>query len=256
MQKLIKLNDLNIKVDVDDFISLTDMLKNFPEKNLLQWLRSKTTLDYINAFEKRYNPNYIHAEFSELREKSNQVSFTQLKKLNLMSIRSVKGRYGDTKAHPDIAFEFAMWLNVDFKLWVVQEFQRMKKEEIQTEANRKALGLIRKETAYEYSQMCKTLEEMRLYQDKQTFFYHYCNEADLINRLVCGMSSKECKEKFGDTPRNIFTDKAVYFYELEMFNNTLLKLGWNFEQRKEAMQRHLVLLPVIAEKKLLLKSGV
>ncbi len=251
MQKLIVLNDLSIRVSGDDFISLTDMIKNFPDKNILGWLRSKTTLDYIYAFENRYNPNFKHAEFSTLRNNSNQASFKKIKTLNLISIRSVSGRYGDTKAHKDIAFEFAMWLDVDFKLWVVQEFQKMKNQEIQEQADKKALNLIRKETAIEYSQMCKTLEDMRLYQDKQTFHYHYSNEADLINRLICGMSSKDCKDKHGDTPRNVFLDKAYYFYELELLNSSMLKLGWSFEQRKESLQKHLVLLPAIAEKKIL-----
>lgn len=248
MQKLIKLNDYSIRVTDDDYISLTDMVKKFPNKNILGWLRSKTTLDYIYAFEKRYNPKFNGAEFSMLREKSNQVSFSQLKKLNIISIRSLSGRYGDTKAHKDIAFEFAMWLDVDFKLWVVQEFQRMKTQEIQEQANTNALKLIRKEVSIEYGAMLKTLKDMRTFNDKDTMHYHYTNEANMLNKLICGMTSKECIEKHGDIPRNVFKDKLVFFHELELMNNALIKLGWSFEDRKNRLREWIVLLPAIAEK--------
>ncbi len=242
-----------IKIADDDFISLTDMARVFPNKVITEWLKNKQTFEFICNLEILENPNFDtnSMDFHRIQEDLSRITIKKLKTIGITVIRSSAGRYGDTKAHPDLAFKFAMWLDSKFEIWVIREFRRMKNQEIQEQANKKALNLIRKETAIEYSQMCKTLEEMRLYQDKQTFFYHYSNEADLINRLICGMSSKECKEKHGDTPRNVFLDKAYYFYELELLNSSMLKLGWSFEQRKESLQRHLVLLPAIAQKKTL-----
>jgi hypothetical protein len=212
-KNLIVLNNHSLRVDDDDYISLTDMVKSFPEKNIDNWLRNQKSLEFIQAFEEIYNPSFNSLRFEEIKIKSwATASVKQLKECNIISIRSKSGRYGDTKAHPDIAFEFAMWLDVKFKLWAVQEFQRMKNIERSEFIRNEQLNFIRKETAIEYGRMSKALEDMRLYQDKETLFYHYSNEADMINRLICGMSSKECKEKYGDTPRNYFKDNSEYFF--------------------------------------------
>lgn len=95
-----------------------------------------------------------------------------------------------------------MWLDIDFKLWVVQEFQRLKDIERDLFTKQQCQEHLRKDIALEYSRMSKALEDIRLYNDKETLFYHYTNEANMINKLVCGMTSKECKELHGDTPRN------------------------------------------------------
>ncbi len=249
MQKLITMNDVQIRVTEDDYLSLTDMLKNFPNKVMIDWLRNKTTLDFIQAWEKRHNPNFNYGIFATIKEKLGKVSVKQLKECNLISIKATSGRYGDTRAHKDIAFEFAMWLDVDFKVWVVQEFQRMKDQERDLFAKAQYNAFIRKDVATEYGRMNKALEDMRIYQDKDTLFYHYTNEANLINKLITGLTSKECKELHGDIPRNVFIDKAEYFFELEMMNTSLLKQGLEFETRKKILTDLLNKLPVIVGKK-------
>lgn len=249
MGKLISMNDLSIRVSNDDFLSLTDMLKNFPNKVMIDWLRNKSTLEFIEAWEKRYNPNFNCGIFAIIKEQPGKVSVKQLKECNIICIRSSAGRYGDTKGHKDIALEFAQWLDIDFKLWVNSEFQRMKELEREGFAKAQYNAFIRKDVATEYGRMNKALEDMRIYQDKETLFYHYTNEANLLNRLITGLTSKECKELHGDIPRNVFTDKAEYFFELEMMNTSLLRQGLDFDTRKQILSDLLNKLPVIVGKK-------
>ncbi len=250
MNKLLTMNELQIRVTDDDYLSLTDMLKNFPNKVMTEWLRNKSTLDFIQAWEKRHNPNFNYYQMSVIKDQSlRNTSVKQLKECNVISIRATTGRYGDTKAHKDIAFDFAMWLDVDFKVWVVEEFQRMKELEREGFVQAKYNAFIRKDVATEYGRMNKALEDMRIYQDKDILFYHYTNEANLINKLITGLTSKECKELHGDIPRNVFIDKAEYFFELEMMNTSLLKQGLDFETRKQILTDLLNKLPVIVGKK-------
>ncbi len=247
--KLIQLNDLSIRVSDDDYLSLTDMVKSFPEKRIDNWLQNQSTLDFIEAFEEMYNPDFNILLFKEIKKQWSTLSIKKLSNCNLISIRSSAGRYGDTKAHKDIAFEFAMWLDTKFKLWVVREFQRLKDIERDLFTQKQCQEHLRKDIALEYSRMSKALEDIRLYNDKETLFYHYTNEANMINKLVCGMSSKECKELHGDTPRNFFTEKSQYFFELEMMNTSLILQGMSFEERKKELSSLLVKLPVIVQKK-------
>lgn len=249
MDKLIVLNDSSIRVSDDDFISLTDMVKRFPEKRVDNWLQNQSTLDFIEAFEEMYNPDFNILLFKEIKKQWSTLSIKKIKQCNLLCIRSSAGRYGDTKAHEDVAFEFAQWLDVKFKIWIGKEFKRLKRLEREGFAQAQYNAFIRKDVATEYGRMNKALEDMRIYQDKDTLFYHYTNEANLINKLITGITSKECKELHGDIPRNVFIDKAEYFFELEMMNTSLLKQGLDFETRKQILTDLLRTIPVIVGKK-------
>ena len=101
---------------------------------ITDWLRNRNTLEYIGIWEKVYNPNFNYGEFAIIRNQAGLNSFKIsvkefVARTNALSIQAKAGRYGGTYAHKDIAFEFAMWISPEFKIYIVKEFQRLKTEE-------------------------------------------------------------------------------------------------------------------------------
>ena len=123
------------KFNNEDYISLTDMLKaKDGEFFITDWLRNRNTLEYIGIWEKVYNPDFNYGEFATIRNQAGLNSFkigvqefTQ--RTNAIGLMAKAGRYGGTYAHKDIAFEFAMWISAEFKIYIVKEFQRLKVQE-------------------------------------------------------------------------------------------------------------------------------
>lgn len=126
-----------LKVNGEDYICLTDMLRaKDGDFFITDWLRNRNTLEYIGIWEKVYNPNFNCGEFATIRNQSGLNSFKIsvkefVARTNAMSIQAKAGRYGGTYAHKDIAFEFAMWISPEFKIYIVKEFQRLKADEQQ-----------------------------------------------------------------------------------------------------------------------------
>lgn len=124
-----------VKFHDEDYICLTDMLKaKDGEFFITDWLRNRNTLEYIGIWEKVYNPDFNYGEFATIRNQSGLNSFKIgvqefTERTNAICIRAKAGRYGGTYAHKDIAFEFAMWISAEFKIYIVKEFQRLKVEE-------------------------------------------------------------------------------------------------------------------------------
>ena len=124
-----------IKVDGEDYICLTDMLHaKDGDFFITDWLRNRNTLEYIGIWEKVYNPDFNYGEFAIIRNQSGLNSFKIsvkefVARTNAISVQAKAGRYGGTYAHKDIAFEFAMWISPEFKIYIVKEFQRLKTEE-------------------------------------------------------------------------------------------------------------------------------
>ncbi len=132
-----KLNVQNTEIIVishneDDYISLTDMLKakdgDFFFSN---WLRNRNTIEFLGIWERLMNPNFNCAEFDIIKSQAGLNRFRLsakewTEKTNAIGIISKAGRYGGTYAHKDIAFEFAMWISPEFKVYLIREFQRLK----------------------------------------------------------------------------------------------------------------------------------
>ena len=131
--------DINILSQQDgDYISLTDMAKNFEGRSALieQWLRNKDTVLFLGVWEKINNPNFNSLEFEGIRNEAGRNSFFLSAKkwvlcTNSLGLIARAGRYGGTFAHKDIAFEFGSWLSPEFKLYLIKEFQRLKEDENQ-----------------------------------------------------------------------------------------------------------------------------
>ena len=122
-------------VNGEDYICITDMLKaKDGEFFVTDWLRNRNTMEFLGVWERIYNPNFNYGEFATIRNQSGLNSFKIsvkefVARTGAISLQAKVGRYGGTYAHKDIAFEFAMWISPEFKVYVVREFQRLKADE-------------------------------------------------------------------------------------------------------------------------------
>ena len=123
-----------------EFISLTDIarVKNAsePKDVVKNWLRTRSTIDFLGLWERINNPDFKGVEFDSFKNQAGSNSFTLsaskwIEATGAIGLRSTAGRTGGTYAHKDIAFEFASWVSAEFKLYLIKEFQRLKNEEIQ-----------------------------------------------------------------------------------------------------------------------------
>jgi len=127
-----------IQRDNEDFISLTDIAKSknteHPDDLIRNWLRNRNTLELLGIWEQLHNPRFNPVEFDGIKKLAGLNSFTLtpkqwIDKTGAAGIVSKAGRYGGTFAHRDVAFEFASWVSVEFKLYLIKEFQRLKEDE-------------------------------------------------------------------------------------------------------------------------------
>lgn len=123
-----------------DYISITDIARcrnsDAPADVIKNWLRSRSTIEFIGLWEKLNNPQFKLVEFDQFRNDAGSNYFVLSPKkwidtTNAIGIISRSGKYGGTFAHQDIAFEFASWISAEFKLYILKEFQRLKQEEIE-----------------------------------------------------------------------------------------------------------------------------
>lgn len=118
-----------------DYISLTDMVRDFDGAGALieQWLKNKDTVLFLGIWEQLNNTDFNSIEFEGIKNEAGRNSFflSAKKWISLtgaIGLIASAGRYGGTYAHRDIAFEFASWISVEFKLYLIKEFQRLKDE--------------------------------------------------------------------------------------------------------------------------------
>ncbi len=240
----IKVKDAEIgilRVGEVDYISLTDLAKySNPEKPanvILHWLSNRSTFEYLGLWEKINNPDFNFTEFREI--KNNEVgkySFTLsprrwIKSTNAIGITSSAGKYSiGVFAHPDIAFEFASWLSPEFKLYLIREFERLKKnEQYRQKLEWKANRLLAKANYLIQTDAIKN-NIIPTVTDKQKRFV-YAEEADVLNVALFGMTAKEWRENNPELSKtgNIrdYTDlyHLIILNNLENINAELIKNG-------------------------------
>ncbi len=231
-----------------DYISLTDLAK-FKDKErfdyiIQNWLRSKHTLEYVGTWELLYNPDFNSTEFDGFKNEAGTHSFVMTPKrwinsTNAIGIVSKQGRYNSgTYAHPDIAFEFASWISAEFKLYLVQEFERLKQNE---SYQNKINWSVRRELAKtNYRIHTDSIKEniIPTLTEKQKL-YAYANEADLLNVALFGMTAKEWKDKNPTLDGNM-RDYAnvlqlVILSNLENLNAEMIEQGIEQKVRLERL---------------------
>jgi len=118
-----------------DYISLTDMLEaKDGEFFISDWLRNRNTIEFLGIWESVFNPGFNCGEFATIKSQAGLNSYKisvkdWVQKTNAIGLKATPGRYGGTFAHPDIAFEFGMWISPEFKIYLVKEFRRLKEDE-------------------------------------------------------------------------------------------------------------------------------
>ena len=118
-----------------EYISITDMLKaKDGDFFVSDWLRNRNTVEYLGIWESVYNPDFNYGEFAIIKSQAGLNSYKLsvkdwVEKTNAVGLKATTGRYDGTYAHPDIAFEFGMWISPQFKIYLIKEFQRLKADE-------------------------------------------------------------------------------------------------------------------------------
>jgi hypothetical protein len=200
------------KHEDQDFISLTDIARykdpEEPKDIVKNWMRTKSTIEFLGLWETINNPDFKGVEFDSFRSEAGSNSFVLspqkwIAKTNAIGIRSKSGNQGGTFAHKDIAFEFASWLSPEFKLFIIKEFQRLKEEE-----NEKlALGwdLKRNLARINYRIHTDAIKEhlIPVHLTPEQINFTYATEADVLNKALFGVTAKEWRDANPDLEGNI-----------------------------------------------------
>ena len=183
-----------------DYISLTDMLKaKDGEFFISDWLRNRNTVEFLGIWESVFNPNFNCGEFATIKSQAGLNSYKisvkeWVEKTNAIGLKAAPGRYGGTFAHPDIAFEFGMWISPAFKIYLVKEFRRLKEDESQRLSL--AWNLNRTLAKLNYRIHTDAIKE-HLIPPTVTAAQAaitYANEADVLNVALFGQTAKQWRE--------------------------------------------------------------
>ncbi len=236
-----------MKIGDVDYISLTDLAKyqnpEDPSGVIRNWMSNKNSFDYYGLWEQINNENFNSVEFHVIKTEEapyNRFTMTPKRwkdKFNAIGIVPSAGKYSvGTFAHPDIAFEFASWLSPEFKLYLIKEFERLKKNEayqqkLEWHANRvlsKVNYVVHTDAVKNYIVPTLTEEQKR---------FAYAEEADVLNVALFGMTAKEWRQENPELAKkgNIrdYTDllHLVILNNLENTNAEFIKLGMSQSER-------------------------
>ena len=198
-----------IQVNAVDYISITDIAKfKTTEPNIVigNWLRNRNTIEFLGVWEHLYNPLFKPLEFEGFRKQAGLNAFTLspqkwIERTNAVGLISKSGKYGGTYAHKDIAFKFASWVSVEFELYIVKEFQRLKAEE------QKLLGWTAKRELARINYHIHTdaikqnLIPAQLTPQQTSVIY--ANEADVLNMALFGKTAKQWRAENPDLKGNV-----------------------------------------------------
>ena len=233
------------KVNNEDYLCLTDMIKaKDGDFFITDWLRNRNTLEYIGIWEKIYNPDFNYGEFAIIKSKSGLNNFKIsvkefVERTNAISLQAKAGRYGGTYAHKDIAFEFAMWISPEFKIYIVKEFQRLKEEE------QKQLGWSAKRELAKINYRIHTdaIEQNLIPQEltaaQKSFVY--ADEADMLNVAMFGMTAKQWRDANPDLKGNIrdyaTINQLICLSNMENLNAVFINEGLSQSVRLEKLNK-------------------
>lgn len=228
----------------NDYISLTDIAKHKDTAQtddiIKNWLRNRNTIELLGFWEMIYNPNFKPVEFDGFRKQAGLNSFVLTPKrwiesTNAIGITSKAGRYGGTFAHKDIALEFASWISIEFKLYIIKEFQRLKESE--NDRLNLEWNLQRTISKIIYQIHTDAIKEnlIPLEITKQQASFVYANEADLLNVALFGITAKDWRENNPNQKGNIRDfanlEQLVVLSNLESINALLIQQSLSQSER-------------------------
>ncbi|SEG51064.1 KilA-N domain-containing protein [Algoriphagus boritolerans] len=229
----------------EDYICITDMAKAKTDESraadvIKNWIRTRTTLEFLGTWEKIYNPDFKVVEFDHFKTQAGLPSFvlspTQwVEKTNAIGIFSKAGRYGGTYAHKDIAFEFGSAISAEFKLYLIKEFQRLKEDE--NSRQKLDWNLQRTLAKVNYTIHTDAIKERLIPEKltgKQTSLV-YASEADLLNMALFGKTAADWRAENPDANGNMRDDatleQLVVLSNPESINAVLIRQGLNQSER-------------------------
>ena len=239
-----------MRINNKDYISLTDLARYKNESNpgdvIIKWMSNKSSFDFYCLWEELFNEDFKLAESREFKKDSANQSFTMspsrwISMTNAKGFVSKRGKYdGGTFAHPDIALEFASWIDPAFKLYLIQEFERLKHNESYQEQIEWSVRRSLSKTNYRiHTDSIKENIVPTLTEYQKNFIY--ANEADVINVALFGMTAKEWRENNPDLDGNIrdYTDilHLVVLSNLEVLNASMIENNKNQKERLEKLNR-------------------
>lgn len=239
-----------MRVNGVDYISLTDLARyknpNNPGDVIIKWMSNKSSFDFYSLWEELFNDIFKLAEFREFKNDAANNSFTMspsrwISFTNSKGFISKRGKYdGGTFAHPDIALEFASWIDPAFKLYLIKEFERLKYNETYQERIEWSVRRSLSKTNYRIHTDSIKENIVPTLTDKQKLFI-YANEADVINVALFGMTAKEWRENNPDKEGNIrdYTDilHLVVLSNLEVLNASMIENNISQKDRLEKLNK-------------------
>ena len=198
-----------VRINNEDYISLTDIAKfKTSDSNAVigNWMRNRNTIEYLGIWESLYNPDFKPLEFEGFKKEAGLNAFVLspqkwIQSTGAIGIVSKSGRYGGTLAHKDIAFKFASWISVEFELYVIKEFQKLKEQEqlqLGWSAKRE-LAKINYRIHTDAIQQHLIPAEL----NQQQISIVYANEADVLNVALFGLTAKQWRDANSDLKGNI-----------------------------------------------------
>ena len=237
--------------DESAFISLTDIAKykNAEEPRLVitNWMSTYSTIDFLAVWEELHNPGFNRMEFQSVRNERGRLIITPkqwIEKTNAIGMTSKAGRYGGgTYAHSDIAFEFASWISPEFKLYIIKDYQRLKKDE----SERKAIGWDEKRALSKINYHIHTdAVQKYLITDELTATekaYTFADEADMLNVALFGKKAWEWRNEHpvevrkGENIRDYASaEELIILVNMESQNAELIKAGLTQNERFEKLR--------------------
>jgi KilA-N domain len=215
-----------------DYISITDMLKaKDGDFFISDWLRNRNTVEFLGIWERVYNPNFNYGEYAIIKSQAGlnnyKISVKEwVEKTHAIGLIATAGRYGGTYAHPDIAFEFGMWISAEFKIYLVKEFQRLKEDE--SDRLKLNWNLQRTLAKVNYHIHTDAIKENLIPNEltKQEASFVYATEADMLNMALFGKTAASWRQQNPEKEGNIrdyaTIEQLVVLTNLESLNAVLI----------------------------------
>ena len=241
-------------INEEDFICITDIVKakggDARAADIIKnWIRNRSTIEFLGTWETLYNPNFKVVEFDHFRKEAGLPTFTMsvsnwIEKTGAIGIVSKAGRYGGTYAHKDIAFEFCSAISPMFKLYVIKEYQRL----VELERSELALSwnvkrLLSKANYHIHTDAIKNviLPKLNISQMKQGLVY--ASEADLLNLVLFDCTAKQWQEANPELAKTMnirdtaTINQLIVLSNIESLNAELIKQGVSKEDRFTILRR-------------------
>ena len=237
-----------VQKDNEEYVSITDIAKyknpDAPADIVKNWLRSKNTIELLGLWEKLNNPDFKLVEFDQFKNEAGFNHFVLsprkwIESTQAIGLQSKSGRYGGTYAHVDIAMEFASWVSVEFKFYLIKEFQRLKKEESKS----LEWTIKRQLSKINYRIHTDAIKENLIPTalNKKQISHIYASEADILNMALFGKTAKTWRNENPDKKGNMRdyanVSQLVCLTNLENLNAILINEGLDQAERLSRLNK-------------------